>query len=137
MSIFGLISLIIIILSSSILIITARFRYKLDRYVSELDNLFFDRIEILMDISLEVDELYELLEEIYITGAIKEKLPTAREHFLSYKDILLQSEELTNNTNLIRDKLQKYPITPFNMFVAKIIGLEIEKSLDNLLGEPF
>ena len=132
MSVFGLISLIIIILSISILIIIARLRYKLDKYTNELDDLFLDRIEILMDISLEVDELYVILEDIYIIGNIKERLPAIREHFLPYKEILLQSEELTNNTSLIKDKLQKYP--RINPIISKIIGFETP---DNLLGEPF
>ena len=98
-----------------------------------------------MDISLEVEELYNLLDDIYgisIRVAIK-KLPTIREHFLPYKDILSESEELKNNTDLIQDKLQEYSnlvkklFKPQNIFVAKIIGLELEESLDALLGEPF
>ena len=103
--------------------------------MKELDELFFDRIEILMDISEEVDELYKLLEDIYITDT--KKLPTIREHFLPYKDILSESEELKHNTDLIKDKLQKYSNITKNLFIAKIIGLELKENLDDLLGEPF
>ena len=124
-------------------------KYILDRCVLEFDELFLERLEILMDISLEVHELYKLLEDIYgmSVRVVIKKLPTIREHFLPYNDILELSEDLEYNTILIRVKLEEYSSLiekyntklrkPQNILAAKIIGLEPEKGFDTLLGEPF
>ena len=152
MSIFGLILIIIITASAAILAVMARLmkaKYILDSYVVKIDEVFLERLEILMDISLEVCELYELLEDIYgmSVRVVEKKLPAIREHFLPYKHILEQSEDLEYNTRVIQGRLQKYSnlieeyntklCKPQNIYVAKMIGLEPEQGFDTLLGEPF
>ena len=126
-----------------------RAKYSLDSRAIELDEIFLERLEILMDISLEVEEIYKLLEDIYgmSVRAVIKRLPAIREHLLPYKDILEISEDLDYNTRLIRVKLEEYSniIKKYNtrlckpqyIIVAKIIGFEPEQDLDMLLGEPF
>ena len=124
-------------------------KYTVDSYVSELDELFLERLEILMDISLDAEDLYKLLEDVYgiSVRVVIKKLPRIREHFLLYSDVLEQSEELKDNTSIIHDRLQEYSslIKKYNIqicklpyiFAAKTIGFEPEQELDMLLGEPF